>query len=99
VKLPEKIEISRKFAWTNRHFVDPDPPPPYFKPDWRRWPYAYTVHAAGIIEKLVAAFTNLISNARGTCKTALLPHRAFHGRPQDFLQGGANSEASLQFMG
>jgi len=35
--LPEKIEISRKFPWKNRNFVNPDPRPPDFKPDWRRW--------------------------------------------------------------
>jgi len=33
VKLPEKIEISRTFAWINRNFVDSDPRPPDFKPD------------------------------------------------------------------
>ena len=27
VKLPEKIEISLKFAWKNRNFVDLDPRP------------------------------------------------------------------------
>jgi len=30
VKLPEKIEIFRKFAWKNRIFL---PRPPDFKPD------------------------------------------------------------------
>jgi len=33
VKLPEKIEISQKFAWKYENFVDPDPRPPDFKPD------------------------------------------------------------------
>jgi len=36
VKLPEKIEIFRKFAWINWKFFHPDPWPPDFKPDWRR---------------------------------------------------------------
>ena len=27
MKLPEKIKISRKFSWNNRHFVDLDPRP------------------------------------------------------------------------
>jgi len=29
--LPEKIEISRKFAWKNRNFVEPDALPPRFQ--------------------------------------------------------------------
>ena len=37
VRLPEEIRIFRKFAWTNRNFLDPDPRPRDFKPDWRRW--------------------------------------------------------------
>jgi len=32
-KLSEKIEISGKFAWKKRNFIDPDPRPPDFKPD------------------------------------------------------------------
>src|SRR6218665_3642061 len=28
VKLPEKIEIFRKFAWKDRNLFDPDPRPP-----------------------------------------------------------------------
>src|SRR6218665_637216 len=34
VKLHEKIEIFWKFACRNRNFVDPDPRPPDFKPDF-----------------------------------------------------------------
>jgi len=37
VKLPEKIEISLKFGWKNWNLFNPDPRPPDFKPDWRRW--------------------------------------------------------------
>jgi len=33
VKLPEKTEIVRKFAWKNRIFFYQDPLPPDFKPD------------------------------------------------------------------
>ena len=40
VKLPEEIEIFRKFAWKNWKFFDPDPRPPDFKPDWRRLGYS-----------------------------------------------------------
>jgi len=31
--LPEKIEISRKFAWKNQNFVDPGSTTPDLKPD------------------------------------------------------------------
>jgi len=36
-----KIEIFRKFAWKNQIFFDPDPRPPDFKPEWRRWKRKY----------------------------------------------------------
>src|SRR6218665_1736590 len=36
VKLPEKIDILRKFAWKNRNLFDPNPRPPDFQLDQRR---------------------------------------------------------------
>jgi len=37
VKLPEKIDIFRKFFWRNQNVLTRIHDSPDFKPDWRRW--------------------------------------------------------------
>jgi len=32
-----KKKVIRKLAWIHRQFLSPNPRPPDFKPDWRRW--------------------------------------------------------------
>ena len=47
VKLPDKIKDFRKFALKNQKIFRPDPRPPDFKPDGRRWatmPHAACMH-------------------------------------------------------